>query len=362
LLDTAFPLILDWIYERIGMPSREDIFESVDLGNIAVLDFGSEPESALLAHYDTVWPTGTIATWPMEFDSERLSGPGIFDMKAGLVQTVWGIRSLQQTAGFTPNTRLILTGDEETGSHVSRTIIESRTSGIPTVYVFEASSVGALKTGRKGVDLFTVTTTGIEAHAGLNPLEGASAVHAIAEAITQIAGFADHAAGTTVNAGLVSGGSCSNVCAGTAETLIDIRVTSAAEMARIDRCFAGLRVTGSRVKLAVTGDWNRPPFERTAEIGRLFDRARLIGQMLGVELDEVSVGGASDANFVAALAVPVRDGLGAVGDGAHARHEHVSRAGLVERAALAAGLLMPGADWRTASKLGGIASDRHEAS
>jgi len=362
LLDTAFPLILDWIYSRIGMPTREDIFESGEIGNIAVLDFGSDPQSALLAHYDTVWPAGTAAAWPMEFNEERLSGPGIFDMKAGLVQAVWGIRSLQQTANYTPDTRLVLTGDEETGSHVSRAIIESKTWGLPAVYVFEASSAGALKTGRKGVGLFTVTATGIEAHAGLNPLEGASAVHAIAEAITQIVGFADPIAGTTVNAGLVTGGSRSNVSAGTAEARIDVRVTSAAEMARIDRCFSGISSTDPRVIFTVKNDWNRPPFERTAEIGQLFDRAARIGRLLGVELSEVTVGGASDANFVAALGIPVLDGLGAVGDGAHARHEHASRSGLVERAALAAGLLMTEREWPGVGQSEAITSRQREAS
>ncbi|MDH6236093.1 M20/M25/M40 family metallo-hydrolase [Cryobacterium sp. CG_9.6] len=347
LLDRAFPLILEWIYARIGMPVREEIFESADLGNIAVLDFGHTPESVLLAHYDTVWPAGTTRAWPLQFDAEYLSGPGVFDMKAGLVQAVWGIRSLQQTAGFTPHTRLILTGDEETGSHASRAIIETKTNGMPAVYVFEGSSGGALKTGRKGVGLFTVNAMGIEAHAGLNPLDGASAVHAIAEAITQIVGFADHAAGTTVNAGLVTGGSRSNVSAGRAQTQVDVRVTSIAEMARIDRCFTSLTTTDPRVTLTVDTEWNRPPFERTTEIGMLFARAARVGRLLGIDLTEVSVGGASDANFVAALGIPVLDGLGAVGDGAHARHEHASRSGLVERAALAAGLLLPDSAWPT---------------
>ena len=350
LLDAAFPRILTWIYSRIGMPTREDRFESMDVGNIAVLDYGqSRPQSAVLAHYDTVWPAGTTAHWPMRFDGEILTGPGIFDMKAGLVQLVWAIRALQQTTGITPSTRLVLTGDEETGSHASRDVIESRCAGMPAVYVFEASADGALKTGRKGVGLFTVNVTGIEAHAGLNPFEGASAVHAIAEVITQTVQFADHAEGTTVNVGLVSGGTRSNVAAGAAQVVIDVRVTSRGEMNRIDTCFATLTLVDSRIALQVTTDWNRPLFERTPEIGVLFERAVKVGRLLGVPMREVSVGGASDANFVAALGIPVLDGLGAVGDGAHARHEHTTRSGLVERAALAAGLLLPESAWSVPS-------------
>ncbi|WP_198421011.1 M20/M25/M40 family metallo-hydrolase [Cryobacterium sp. TMT1-2-2] len=346
LLDAGLQKILLWIYSRIGMPTREDSFKSLDVGNIAVLDYGqSRPQSAVLAHYDTVWPAGTAAGWPMRFDGEVLTGPGIFDMKAGLVQLVWAIRALQQTVGFTPSTRLVITGDEETGSHASRSVIESRCAGIPAVYVFEASSEGALKTGRKGVGLFTVNLTGIEAHAGLNPLDGASAVHSIAEVITQSVQFAAHDEGTTVNVGLVSGGTRSNVSAGAAQVVIDVRVSSREEMKRVDSCFASLTIADPRITMQVTTDWNRPPFERTPEIGVLFDRAARVGLLLGIPLAEVSVGGASDANFVAALGIPVLDGLGAVGDGAHARHEYATRSGLVERAALAAGLLLPETRW-----------------
>jgi len=341
LLDVAFPKIIHWIYSTIGNPTREERIENRDWGNIAVLDYGNDdPDTVILVHYDTVWPKGTFAGWHVNFKGERLSGPGIFDMKAGMVQAVWAIRAIQNSTGHTPNVRIIMTGDEETGSFASREVIEAKTRGKLAVYVFEGSIGGALKTARKGVGCFEIVTSGIESHAGLDPLAGASAVHGIGEIISQLASFADLESGTSVNVGTVSGGTRSNVTAGKAVVGVDVRISQPAEMHRIDNCIALLSVSDTRVAINVTGGWNRPPFERTPEIAALFERAQMIARHIGVELGEKSVGGASDGNFVAALGVPVLDGLGAVGDGAHARHEYCTRTGLIERSVLAAGLML----------------------
>lgn len=235
--------------------------------------------------------------------------------------------------------RLVLNGDEEIGSPASRPVIEAAAAGTRATLVFEASADGAVKTARKGVGLFQVHATGVESHAGLDPAKGASAVDELARAILALHALSDPAAGTTVNVGVISGGSRQNVVAGSARGEIDVRVTSAPEAARIDAGLAALTAHDPRATVAVEGGWNRPVMERSEAIAGLFEVARGLAADLGVTLRECSVGGASDGNFVAALGHPVLDGFGAVGDGAHARHEHISVEGMLERTALAAAVL-----------------------
>jgi glutamate carboxypeptidase len=234
---------------------------------------------------------------------------------------------------------LVINGDEEVGSPFSRPLLEEAVDGADAVLVFEGSADGAVKTARKGVGLFQVRATGVESHAGLDPEAGASAIGEIARVVTTLHGAADLAAGTTINVGVLHGGRRPNVVAGSAEARLDVRVATPEELERVSGLLDSLTAVDPRVEIEVTGAWNRPVMTRTTEIAQMYELARAVASRIGVDLDEASVGGASDGNFVAALGIPVLDGFGAVGAGAHAAHEHVSVAGMLERTALAAGVL-----------------------
>ncbi|MFG1646026.1 M20 family metallopeptidase [Amycolatopsis sp. NPDC049252] len=329
-----------WLRERLGAPSSVRDVDGGVHGDIKVYDFaGAGTPVLILAHYDTVWPLGTLADWPFTVDGDRATGPGIFDMKSGLVHAVWALRALDAAGLPRPAVRLVLNGDEEIGSPASRPVIEEAAAGTRATLVFEASAGGAVKTARKGVGLFRVRATGVESHAGLDPTKGASAIDELARAILTLHALSDPAAGTTVNVGVITGGTRQNVIAGAASGEIDVRVSSAAEAARIDAGLAALTAHDPRATVTVEGGWNRPVMERSDAVAELYGLARSLAAELGVTLEECSVGGASDGNFVAALGHPVLDGFGAVGDGAHARHEHISVAGMLERTALAAAVL-----------------------
>jgi glutamate carboxypeptidase len=330
-----------WLRDRLGGPASVRDVDGGRYGDIKVYDYpgAGERPVLLLCHYDTVWPLGTLAGWPFTVDGDRATGPGIFDMKSGLVQAVWALRALDAAGLPRPAVRLLLSGDEEIGSPASRPVIEQAAEGTGATLVFEASADGAVKTARKGVGLFQLHATGVEAHAGLDPTKGASAIDELARAVLSAHALSNPDAGTTVNVGVISGGSRPNVIAGAASGELDVRVSSAAEAARIDAGLAALTARDPRATVTVEGGWNRPVMERTDGIARLYELARDLAAGLGVTLRECSVGGASDGNFVAALGHPVLDGFGAVGDGAHARHEHISITGMLERTALAAAVL-----------------------
>lgn len=330
-----------WLRDRLGAPGVVLDVDGGRHGDVKVYDYPGAGERAvlLLCHYDTVWPLGTLAGWPFAVDGDRATGPGIFDMKSGLIHAVWALRALDAAGLPRPAVRLLLNGDEEIGSPASRPVIEQAAPGTCATLVFEASADGAVKTARKGVGLFQLHTTGVEAHAGLDPAKGASAIDELARAVLAVHALSDLDAGTTVNVGVISGGSRQNVIAGSARGEIDVRVSSAAETARIDTGLAALTAHDPRATVIVEGGWNRPVMERTEAIAKIYNLARDLATGLGVTLLERSVGGASDGNFVAALGHPVLDGFGAVGDGAHARHEHISVTGMLERTALAAAVL-----------------------
>jgi glutamate carboxypeptidase len=306
-----------------------------------VLDYaGTGPHVlTLLCHYDTVWSAGTLSEWPVREDGDRMSGPGVFDMKAGLVQAVWALRALDAAGVSRPAIRLLLTGDEEIGSPFSRPLIEQACADASAVLVFEASADGAVKTSRKGVGLFAVEVAGVESHAGLDPEAGASAIDEIARVVRTVHDATDREQGTSVNVGVVEGGTRSNVVAGTARASMDVRVQTVAEQERIDALFASLRPNDQRATIRIMGGWNRPVMQRNDAIASVYALARESAARIGVDLGEAAVGGASDGNFAAAMGLPVLDGLGAVGAGAHARHEHISVDGMVERAAVAAGVI-----------------------
>lgn len=345
LLKTGLRWVEDWLQDRIGSPSSRRLVDGGEWGDTLVLDYpsdsGSDEEGWItaLCHYDTVWSAGTLRDWPVTVEGDRFSGPGAFDMKGGLVQLVWALRAAQELGLPRPGVRLVLNGDEEVGSPASRPVIEAEAVRGDAVLVFEASAGGALKTARKGVGIFQVKATGKEAHAGLDPEVGASAIDEIARVILHLHAEADLAAGTTVNVGLVHGGTRTNVKAGSATADLDVRVSSEAEVHRINSVLDGLSPRSPEASLTVSGAWNRPVMTRSQQTARLYAEAEQVADLLGFPLAETSVGGASDGNFAAALGLPVLDGLGAVGDGAHARHEWISIDGMLERTCLAAGLL-----------------------
>ena len=330
--------------ERLGEPDRESLDGDGVHGEVLTLTYEGSGNGRVLVvgHYDTVWPAGTLAGWPAAASGGEsggiLSGPGIFDMKTGLVQGIWALKLLRDAGAPCPTVTFLINGDEEIGSVFSRSLIEKAAVEADAVLVLEASADGAVKTGRKGVGIFTVRATGVEAHAGLDPTAGASAVHALAEFVVQAVRIADLDRGTSVNVGLIEGGTGSNVTAGSASAVIDIRVRNAAEMKRVDEAMDAITVSDPRVEIAVEHLWNRPPMA-APEANPLLEAARAAASDVGLHLRDVSVGGASDANFVAALGIPVLCGLGAVGGGAHARGEHIRVDAVPVWTALTAGTL-----------------------
>jgi glutamate carboxypeptidase len=346
LLGAGLDHVEGFLERTVGPLTDRVVHEPEGYGPVLVGDLPAPgPTDAwvvVLCHYDTVWAAGTLADWPVRIDGAHLTGPGAYDMKAGLVQFAHGLAIADAEGLPRPNVRLVCNGDEEVGSIGSRPVIEETVRRTPgPVLVFEASAGadGALKTGRKGVGLFEVHVTGVEVHAGLDPEAGASAVDELARVVLTLHGATDLAAGTSLNVGVVHGGTRPNVRAGGATGALDVRVSSAAEALRIDGVLAGLTPRSPLASIAVTGAWNRPVMERTDGTVALFDIARDAARSLGLTVRETSVGGASDGNFASALGAPVLDGLGAVGDGAHARHEWVDLDRMVERTALTAAVL-----------------------
>lgn len=340
-LDACLAWVRHWLDGALGAPAHEEIRPRAEAGDLMIRRYpgtGARPV-LLLGHYDTVWPTGTLDQWPFRRDGDRITGPGVFDMKAGLVQAVWALKALDALGLARPACTLLLNGDEETGSLASSDDLVAEARESRAALVFEAAADGAVKTARKGVGLFTVTVTGQEAHAGLDPQAGASATEELAHQILRLAGLRDLAAGTSLNAGGIEGGTRSNVTAGRATARLDVRVATAAEQERIGAALAALRPVDPRTTVEVSGGWNRPVFERTDQVAELAGLAQRCAATLGLDLREAAVGGASDGNFVVAAGVPVLDGIGAVGSGAHARSENTSVNGMVERAALTATVL-----------------------
>ncbi|WP_078854252.1 M20 family metallopeptidase [Streptomyces sp. NRRL F-5135] len=343
LLDATAGLLVNLLTERLGEPDRLVRHRDAACGDVVEAEYTGSvsggPTVTVVGHYDTVWPAGTLAGWPFTVTEETVTGPGVFDMKAGLAQGVWALRALRELGLARPTVRFVLNGDEETGSVMSRPVIERATEDAVATLVLEPGGSWGVKAGRKGVGIFTLSTTGIEAHAGLDPAKGASAVHALADAVRQLADAADLERGTSVNVGRISGGTARNVIAGEAHGLVDIRVVGQEEIRRMDEVLASLAPTDPRVTLTVGGGWNRPPMEPGPAGRELFAVADSVAAQLRAPLAELFVGGGSDANFVAALGRPVLCGMGATGDGAHARHEHVLTADLPDRTALTAGTL-----------------------
>lgn len=325
-----------------GIGGRVSRLPRTDRGDHLLAEFGCGANQVLLlGHFDTVWPVGQLERMPVERRDGRLHGPGVFDMKAGIGIGMLAVRALLET-GASLSHRLVMlwTTDEEVGSGTSRSVIEDEARRSDAVLVLEPSLPGgALKTARKGCGQYEVIVRGIAAHAGIEPQKGASAVHELAQQILTMNGWQDLARGVSVNVVRASGGSRSNVIPDEARATVDVRVPTAAAAAELDRQFRALQANDSRTSIQVSGGVDRPPLERGPGVERLYKQACGVAAELGQQLAEGSTGGGSDGNFTAALGVPTLDGLGAVGDGAHAIHEHVEVGRLAGRAALVAGLL-----------------------
>lgn len=300
---------------------------------------GSKP-ILILGHLDTVWETGTLRRMPFRVRKGRAYGPGIFDMKSGIICGLWAIRALQ-ACGIEPNSavRFFLNSDEETSSVAFRRELLAEARKARAVLVLEpAAAGGALKTSRKGVDEFRITVHGRSAHAGINPGAGVNAISELAKQLLRIEKLARPRQGLTITVGLIEGGTRSNVVPERASASVDIRIPRRKDRDPLERTVRSLRPIHPEARLEISGGINRPPMEH-AMAAELFRRAKELGGQLGMEITEASTGGGSDGNFTAALGIPTLDGLGGVGDGAHAAHEHVIIRELPRRAALLAALI-----------------------
>jgi glutamate carboxypeptidase len=295
-----------------------------------------------LGHSDTVYPLGILSSMPWHEKDGRLHGPGVLDMKGGLAFFLWAMRALREIdRPVRRKVVLQVNSDEEVGSESSRPLTEEAAKESVAVMVLEPGTgpTGKLKTARKGVGNYTVKVRGIASHAGVDFTTGASAVVELAHQIVKIAGFTRLDRGVTVNPGIISGGTRTNVIAAEASVEVDIRIGKLKDEAYLERAFRMLTPVDKRCTIEVTGGLNRPPMERTREIGQLFKAARKLAADLGVALEESSTGGGSDGNFTAALGIPTLDGLGTVGEGAHAPHESISIDRIADRTALIAKLV-----------------------
>ncbi len=330
-----------------GLGGRARRHRQQAFGDVLELRFGFVGKAAreaapvmLLGHLDTVWPLGTLSSMPFRIAGGRAWGPGVLDMKAGVAMGLTAVEVLREQDAQRP-VILLLNGDEEVGSTVSRAITEKLARECAAVFVLEPAQgiAGAYKTARKGVGGYKVRVTGVAAHAGVDFERGHSAIHELAWQLEKVRGFTEPDRGLTVNAGVIRGGTRTNVIAAEAEAEIDVRIARAKDAQRIGKRFRSLRVRDRGCVLHVEGGMNRPPMERSRATVALFRRAATLAAEMGFQLTEAATGGGSDGNFTAALGIPTLDGMGAVGEGAHASHESVVLKELIPRTALLAEMI-----------------------
>ncbi len=328
-----------------GLGGRVKLHKQRGYGDVLEARFGPKSKSGaagrtlLLGHLDTVWPVGTLKTMPCKLSEGRLWGPGTLDMKAGVAMALTAIEMLNEADLLERELVLLLNSEEEVGSPVSRPLTERLAAECAQVYVLEPAQGQAYKTARKGTGSWRIEIEGVAAHAGVDFEKGASAIRELARVVETVSGWTDLKRGLTVNVGVVGGGSKTNVVAAEAWAEVDVRIARKADGARMERRFAGLKAADKRCTLTVTGGINRPPMERKRGGVKLYRQARELAAELGFELEEAATGGASDGNFTAALGIATLDGMGAVGEGAHAWHESIVVEHLAPRTALLAGLL-----------------------
>jgi glutamate carboxypeptidase len=344
-VDRAVSLVAGWCE---GEQGRVKLHRQSEFGDLLEVSFGTRRASSpspvlLLGHLDTVWEMGTIQQMPYRKEGNRISGPGILDMKAGVVMGLSAVRILREVKAPGRPVKLLLHSDEEIGSPVSRAVTENVARQCGAVYVLEPAQgpQGAYKTARKSVGQYQLEVSGVAAHSGVDFSAGHSAILELARQIECISGLTNLSAGITVNTGVISGGTRRNVVAANAWAEIDVRTETQRDAARIDRALRGLRAVDKGCRVSVSGGVNRPPMERTKGTVTLFRRAQHVASALGFALEEASTGGGSDGNFTSALGIPTLDGMGAVGAGAHAAHEHIQAEHLAPRTALLAAMMLP---------------------
>ena len=324
---------------------RPKIHRADDFGDNLQIDFPGDVRARpilLLGHFDTVYPLGTLPAMPCHVDDGRLRGPGVLDMKAGIALMLFAIEALQAWHGQLPRpVTVFLVSDEEVGSYSSRKITEDLARKSAAVLVLEpaAGLRGAVKTARKGVGEYTLTVKGVAAHAGLDPAKGHSAILELARQLAVISKLNDMKSGVSVNPGVIRGGTRTNVIAAEAVAEIDVRIKSARQATGLDRRLRALKPVDKHCKLSIDGGINRLPMERNQGVAALYKKAHAIAKKINWKLEEAAVGGGSDGNFTAGIGIPTLDGMGAVGEGAHATHEHVVISELPRRALLLAGMI-----------------------
>lgn len=301
---------------------------------------GSKP-LLLLGHYDTVYAVGTLASMPWRESKGLVYGPGVFDMKGGIVQMMFAVRALKEMLGALPRpVTVLLVSDEEAGSETSRRITEKVASRCEAVLVCEpAGRGGALKTARKGVGNVTIRVSGVAAHAGLDFEKGQNAILELSHQVQAVSAMTTMDRGITLNAGIIRGGTRTNVVPSEAEAEFDLRIQNKLDGDVMLRKIRSLRAVNKKCKLQIEGEINRPPLERSPAVVALFRKAQNVAKELGFSVNEIAVGGGSDGNFTAGMGIPTLDGLGAVGDGAHSPRESIVAAEMPRRAALLAGLI-----------------------
>jgi glutamate carboxypeptidase len=335
-------LLEGWIKASGGKSRRS---KQKAAGDLLMGRFGPVRSAAkplmLLGHLDTVWPLGTLKKMPFRVGEGRAWGPGVLDMKAGVVMALSALSILQEAGQLRQPVMLLLNSDEETGSEHSRALTESLAKRCRAVFVLEPAQgvPGAYKTARKGVANYRLQVHGVAAHSGVDFGQGHSAVLELGRQIERASAFTNPARGITVNAGVIGGGTRSNVVPAEAWAEFDVRIAKAVDAQRIDRRFRTLRAVDRQCRLEVSGGLNRPPMERTSGTVTLFRRAATMAAGLGFRLQEAATGGGSDGNFTSALGIPTLDGMGAVGEGAHAQHESILLDALVPRTALLAAMI-----------------------
>jgi glutamate carboxypeptidase len=329
-------------FERLG--GQVTFYPQEAAGNHLKADFAggaSVKPALLLGHFDTVWQMGTLAKMPFRIEDGRAFGPGVYDMKAGITMMIFALRALKAAGVAHRPVTILLDTDEEVGSITGRPVVEATAKECEAVLVLEPSQgpKGHLKTSRKGVGDITVRVRGRASHSGVDFEKGRSAIVELARQLLEIVKFTDVGRGITVNPGVIQGGTRSNVIAAEAWAEVDLRIARAADAALLEQKFAALKPFDPDCTIELTGGINRPPMERTEGTVRLFGIAHEIATAMGMPLDESSTGGGSDGNFTSALGVPTLDGLGAVGEGAHAANESIVVEELFSRTALLAGLI-----------------------
>ena len=341
---TAVNQANDFVAEIAGsLGARVKRHKQKTFGDVLELRFGPVRSKLkpilLLGHLDTVWPLGTLKSMPWREADGNIYGPGVLDMKAGVMMALSALKSLHELGLARPVT-LLLNPDEEVGSIISRPITERLALASSAVFVLEPAQGLAYKTARKGVGQYELYVTGVAAHSGVDFTRGHSAIRELARLVETVSNFTDLDRGRTVNCGVIQGGTRSNVIAEHAYAEVDVRIAKAADAARVEKLFRSLKTMDRACSLKITGGINRPPMERTPGTVTLYKQARTLAAEIGFTLGEASTGGGSDGNFTSALGVPTLDGMGAVGEGAHAAHESIVAAYLPPRTTLLAAMIV----------------------